>query len=125
MQSRRPGTRPAKPSKIASLYQYKSGLRQLTGRAPEHRAHQAQVINPHEHRCIKGKLDKGRIPDFAADVPSLDVPVIFVIAYGQKYTEGELQKAGGDQLIPKPVDFTALAMAIARVHLAAIRARLG
>ncbi|MCP4498741.1 MAG: hypothetical protein GY822_02095 [Deltaproteobacteria bacterium] len=53
----------SKPSKIASLYPYKSGLRQLTGRAPEHRAYQAQVINPHEHRCTSdGSGLEGSIP---------------------------------------------------------------
>ena len=76
-------------------------------------------------KLIRGTLSEDALPEYAREMPILKVPVIFVTAYGQKYTEEELKGAGGDQLIPKPVDFTALSMAIARVHLAAIRARLG
>jgi len=68
-------------------------------------------------RLIRGKLEKASLPSYAVDVPVLRVPVIFVTAYGDQHPEAELTAAGGNELIPKPVDFAALTMAITRAHL--------
>ena len=46
-----------------------------------------------------------------------DLPVIFVTAYNARYTREELIDAGGNDLIPKPVDFTRLALTMTRLIL--------
>ncbi len=60
-----------------------------------------------------GSLDK--LPLYAQKQRT-DSPIIFVSAYNARYSKEELISAGGADLIPKPVDFTRLALAISR-HL--------
>jgi len=66
---------------------------------------------------IRGKLDSWRIPSFAKGVPELDVPILFVTAYGRNYNTDELIRAGGDDVIQKPVNFVELHTAMARAYL--------
>lgn len=68
-------------------------------------------------QLIRGRLKGKDLPSYAANVPTLRVPVIFVTAYGDKYPEADLKDAGGVELVAKPVDFAALTMAITRAHL--------
>jgi CheY-like chemotaxis protein len=68
-------------------------------------------------RLIRGHLDSSKIPPFAAAVPRLETPVIFVTAYGQLYRRSELLAAGADEIIQKPVDFVELHTAMARAYL--------
>ncbi|MCP4501105.1 MAG: hypothetical protein GY822_14190 [Deltaproteobacteria bacterium] len=60
MQSRRPGTRPASHRRSLHYTCINQDLDSLLGAllntAPEHRAYQTQVINPHEHRCMKDEV---------------------------------------------------------------------
>lgn len=75
-------------------------------------------------RLVRGKLDRATLPRFAQDVPVLEVPILFVTAYGKKHPRTELDEAGGDELIAKPVDFVELTLALTRLHLAATTRRL-
>lgn len=68
-------------------------------------------------RLIRGRLPRSSMPAFALGVPTLEVPVIFVTAYGGRYTEADLVAAGGDRLLPKPVDFVQLGASITQLKL--------
>lgn len=68
-------------------------------------------------RLVRGQLDSPKIPSFAAAVPKLETPIIFVTAYGQLYRRSELLAAGADEIIQKPVDFVELHTAMARAYL--------
>lgn len=67
-------------------------------------------------RLIRGTLPETQKPDYARDVPTLDVPVIFVTAYHTELTP-TLAAAGGTMLIPKPVEFRRLTRALTTMHL--------
>jgi len=74
-------------------------------------------------RLIRGKLDLQSIPSYAEPVPQLGVPVLFVTAYGHNYSRAELMRAGGDDVIQKPVDFYELHAAMTRAYLSRIKRR--
>jgi CheY-like chemotaxis protein len=56
-------------------------------------------------RLFRGALDEAELPPYARGCPTITAPIIFVTAYGQRYTEAELRGLGGHMLITKPVDF--------------------
>jgi CheY-like chemotaxis protein len=68
-------------------------------------------------RVIRGRRDRADLPPYAQGVPVLTTPILFVTAYGDRYRTPELLRAGGDEVIAKPVDFVALHTAMARVYL--------
>lgn len=68
-------------------------------------------------RLVRGTLPPDRRPLFAESVGLLDVPILFLSAYGMMHTRAELLKAGGDDLVDKPIDFVALHTSITRVYL--------
>jgi CheY-like chemotaxis protein len=68
-------------------------------------------------RLIRGQLPVERMPPYALEVKPLDIPILFLTAYGQVHPREQLLAAGGDELIVKPVDFVALHTTIARVYL--------
>jgi CheY-like chemotaxis protein len=68
-------------------------------------------------QLIRGTLPAHARPDFAANVPTLKTAIFFVTAYADLYSEEQLFRIGGDRLITKPVDFAALSLALANVHL--------
>jgi CheY-like chemotaxis protein len=70
---------------------------------------------------IRGKLDPSQTPDYGAAVPQLDIPILFVTAYGQRYRRNELLMAGADEIIQKPVDFVELHTAMTRVYLSRVQ----
>jgi len=74
-------------------------------------------------RLIRGKLDSPNIPFYATAVPQLHVPVLFVTAYGRNYNRAELLRAGGDDVIQKPIDFVELHSAMTRAYLSRIERR--
>jgi CheY-like chemotaxis protein len=79
---------------------------------------QGSLLNGMElTQLIRGRLNTPRLPSYAADMPRIDVPVIFVTAYHDRYPRAELLLSGGDDVIYKPVDFVALHTAITRVIL--------
>jgi diguanylate cyclase (GGDEF)-like protein len=55
-------------------------------------------------------------PAHAKGLPPLGAPIIFVTAYGARYSEEQLLAAGGSHVIPKPVDFVGLSLALANAH---------
>src|SRR5690606_9584331 len=65
-------------------------------------------------RVLKGK-NEAPPPSYAGDLRLPDTPIIFVTAYGARYDEAELLAAGGDEVVPKPVDFAHLCFAMSRV----------
>lgn len=76
-------------------------------------------------KLIRGKRGElEQVPAYARDVPTLaTTAIIFVTAYGGKYTDAQLIAAGGDKVIPKPVDFGALSVALTQLHLSRGAAR--
>jgi two-component system sensor histidine kinase BarA len=60
---------------------------------------------------------QGTAPAYASTIRCLDTPIIFVTAYTARYSRDDLRKAGGDELVAKPVDFTRLSFAISRLVL--------
>lgn len=68
-------------------------------------------------QLIRGTLNPLKVPEYAKSVPKLDVPIIFVTAYGEKYQENKLIAVGGDLVIRKPVNFVTLKMALTEITL--------
>jgi CheY-like chemotaxis protein len=69
-------------------------------------------------KLIRGKNIERSLPGYAQPIPALpNVPIIFVTAHGAKYSDAQLMLAGGDKVIPKPVDFAALNLALTQLHL--------
>jgi CheY-like chemotaxis protein len=63
-------------------------------------------------------------PSYLAGVPVLHATtIIFVTAHGAAFEGGQLEKAGGDRVIGKPVDFKALNLAITQTHLDRVMAK--
>jgi CheY-like chemotaxis protein len=75
-------------------------------------------------RALRGTLPKQEVPEYAQGLAPLAVPILFVTAYGARYSEAELLAAGGNGVIPKPVDFVALSLALTSDHLQRIQAIL-
>jgi serine/threonine protein kinase len=68
-------------------------------------------------RLVRGTLADNKKPAFAKSVPVLDVPILFVTAYGSRYAEPELLAAGAQKLVTKPVNFAELTLALVDLHL--------
>jgi CheY-like chemotaxis protein len=68
-------------------------------------------------RLIRGKLERHRSQPYTAAVPKLDVPIIFVTAYGKSYPRADLLLAGGGEVIDKPINFVQLHTAMTREYL--------
>jgi CheY-like chemotaxis protein len=56
-------------------------------------------------RLIRGLATDFVIPGYAQNISVLDIPILFVTAYGSRYSEAELRDAGGSGSFHKPVDF--------------------
>lgn len=68
-------------------------------------------------RLLRGQLSASERPLYTESVPSLDVPILFVTAYGQRFSQHELLEAGADNVIAKPIDFVQLQTAMTRTYL--------
>lgn len=68
-------------------------------------------------KIIRGKPAMRGAPAYVAQVPVLDTPIIFVTAHNAKYSDEALMLAGGDKVIPKPVDFGTLNTALTHLYL--------
>lgn len=66
-------------------------------------------------RLLRGE-PLSHLPSYAQGLPTLDVPIIFVTAYGARYTEEQLLAFGGTHVVTKPVDFVNLTLALANAH---------
>jgi CheY-like chemotaxis protein len=65
-------------------------------------------------KLLRGQTLEREPPSYARALPTVDVPIIFVTAYGDRYPEKDLLIMGGNQVILKPVDFPKLALALER-----------
>lgn len=65
-------------------------------------------------RLLKGRYD-GAVPSYANGIGAQGAPIIFVTAYTSLYKKEDLERAGGDERISKPVDFTRLSLAMTRL----------
>ncbi len=69
-------------------------------------------------KLIRGKLVRNSLPDYARTCPVLtELPILFVTAYGGRYSAPELLSYGGNRLINKPVDFMDLTLTLTRLNL--------
>jgi CheY-like chemotaxis protein len=66
---------------------------------------------------MRGKKLRATAPEFARDLPALAAPILFVTAHGAKYADERLLASGADRVISKPVDFSALSLALTHLHL--------
>lgn len=57
------------------------------------------------------------LPDFAEGIAPLTCPIFFVTAYGNLHSPQEMEGAGGDAHVPKPVDFVSLTLLLARHNM--------
>ncbi len=71
-------------------------------------------------RLLRGSLSAGTAPADIAHCRSA-VPIIFVTAYGNRYSEAALKQAGGNLLMTKPVDFVKLSLALANLSLLGVQ----
>ena len=55
------------------------------------------------------------IPDNAKTIDCRRIPIVFVTAFAERFPTEELKKAGGDDVITKPVDFTRLKLVTAKL----------
>ena len=67
-------------------------------------------------RVFKGHPVDKPLPSYAQGCPRVAAPIFFVTAYGMRYSEEELKKAGGTALLTKPVDFVRLTLALASAN---------
>ena len=74
-------------------------------------------------QCLRGKF-KGTKPPYAVGIELPSTPIIFLTAYGARYTREELISLGGDDLVTKPIDFTLLALSISRCLLKTANSRV-
>lgn len=67
-------------------------------------------------RLIRGTLPAAETPAYVRSLllPEVTAPIIFVTAYGGRYTEQALTAAGGSLVVPKPVNFVALCATLTR-----------
>ena len=68
-------------------------------------------------RLLRGEPTVTDLPAYARDLPPCDAPIFFVSAYTSRYSERELLDVGATRLVPKPVDFSALSLALSEVHV--------
>jgi CheY-like chemotaxis protein len=73
---------------------------------------------------FRGKRLTRELPDYARALPTITKPIIFVTAHGVRYSDVELMLFGADKVIPKPVKFEALNLALTSLQLSqALRRR--
>ncbi len=63
-------------------------------------------------KLIRGKLPTRSLPCYARDVKTSEIPIILVTAFATSYLKESFGEAGISWVIPKPVDFVELELAI-------------
>lgn len=66
-------------------------------------------------RLLRGQPIPGA-PAHTKGLPVVTAPILFVTAYGTRYSEDELLAAGGSHVITKPVDFADLNIALSTAY---------
>ncbi|MFN0064470.1 MAG: response regulator [Myxococcaceae bacterium] len=74
-------------------------------------------------RWLRGKAIQKEAPKVVHQLAP-NIPILFVTAAGAQYTDKYLLSQGGSEVITKPVDFTKLSLALARVCLANLGANV-
>ena len=64
-------------------------------------------------RLFRGKLPLADQPSYARGLPVLSCPIFFVTAYGNLHSPIEMDAAGGNGHVPKPIDFFKLTLLLA------------
>jgi CheY-like chemotaxis protein len=73
---------------------------------------------------LRGKPLTRQPPPYAQGLPLVTKPIIFVTAHSVRYTDIELMLFGADKVIPKPVKFDTLTLALTSLQLShALRRR--
>ncbi len=72
-------------------------------------------------RLLRGTLQLPNPPLYAKDLTVMDIPIIFVTAFGDKYSTASLLEAGGNRVIAKPVDFVELQLAMTQIRLSPLK----
>ena len=67
-------------------------------------------------RLFRGQLESSGLPDYVEGLMTVDIPIIIVTAYLERYSEEFLQRAGASAYLNKPVNLSGL-----RALLASIR----
>lgn len=67
-------------------------------------------------KLLRGRLPSDQIPEFARSVQPSLIPVVFVTAYHATFGATMLA-AGGNLVVPKPVEFRQLIRALTSMHL--------
>lgn len=68
-------------------------------------------------KLFRGKPLDRPLPEYAQNLPTLHAPIIFLTAYGESFSDGELETAGGNRIFSKPVNFGQLNLALAQAAL--------
>jgi CheY-like chemotaxis protein len=68
-------------------------------------------------KLIRGTLLGSELPEYAQKVPLLQVPVLFVTAYGNAYRRADLLACGADNVLSKPINFTQINVALANLYI--------
>lgn len=68
-------------------------------------------------KLIRGQLPREQQPFYATGIAPSDVPIIFVTAFAAAYPNAELVAAGANDVLPKPVDFTRLNLALTKLFV--------
>ena len=66
---------------------------------------------------FRGKRPSKPVPHYADNLPLVSKPIIFVTAHGARYSDVELMLFGADKVIPKPVNFNQLNLALASISV--------
>lgn len=67
---------------------------------------------------FRGKCLNRALPAYALNLPPVTQPILFVTAHGARYTDVQLMLFGADKVILKPIDFSALSLAVSSLQLA-------
>lgn len=70
-------------------------------------------------KLLRGNLPADQTPHYARSVAQSQVPVVFVTAYHATFGDA-LQEAGGNLVVPKPVEFRHLVRELTAMHLSAV-----
>ena len=75
------------------------------------------------HIAIAERLTGRLLPPYAQNMPVLQTPIFFLTAYGDSFSDGDLEDAGGNRIIGKPINFGFLNLALAQTTLSKLKTK--
>ncbi len=72
-------------------------------------------------KLLRGRLRRDAVPAYAQDLKPIEVPIIFLTAQSAKYTDTVLMLSGAEKVMAKPLECTALNLALTQLHLSRAR----